>query len=160
MVKERATLQTHGPLVIQAARCGQMTYAGAARVARVREETVREWVCKAKGTIKCANPEAYAEFLEYFEQAKEEFLQERLDTIAQASREDSKYWTASAWLLERLDPERYARRQVQHQVEGDLAKRYEFAEPDIPEPELEHREIAIETNGHSTNGNGHQPEDE
>lgn len=47
------------------------------------------------------------DFAEQFEIAQGEFEQEQLQNIRTAGKE-VKHWTASAWLLERIFPERYA----------------------------------------------------
>lgn len=55
-------------------------------------------------------------FKQRVDQAMAEAEVESLEVIARAARDDSRNWTAEAWRLERMHPERYGRRTV---ITGD-----------------------------------------
>lgn len=145
-----------GPLVAAAIRKGAPTLSAAARLAGVHPSTVSEWMNRGLGLDDREQTDEMVEFVRLVETARAQFVQDRLDAI-KAAGEDPKHWTANAWLLERMFPEEFARRQVIHKGEG-LVKQYAFAEPDIPEPDMPLEVEAEVTNGHANghaNGNGH-----
>lgn len=77
----------------------------------------------------------YTEFALDVEKAEARCVRTALKKIVQAS-EDHNHWTAAAWLLERLHPETYGKKQTM-KVEGQVqhVTTYAFEEPRIPEAE-------------------------
>lgn len=67
--------------------------------------------------------DAYIDFLERFEKAELEVKKKYLDRIDDASASGPKYWTAAAWVMERLWPGEFSLKQtVRHeaQVQQDI----------------------------------------
>lgn len=92
--------------------------ADALRIAGVPRRTWRTWVkigedelarCMAEDCDPEPHLAPYVEFVQDTEQARSEGVNVLLDRIWQAS-DDPKHWTAAAWLLERTDPQHFARR--------------------------------------------------
>ena len=104
--------------IIKAALRRGSPIADALRIAGVPRRTWRTWVkigedelarCAAEGCVPEPHLAPYVEFVEESEQARSEGVNVLLDRIWCASN-DPKYWTAAAWLLERTDPQHFARR--------------------------------------------------
>ena len=152
-------LRNRGIAVIKAYRAGAMTAAAAARLAGIRPRLVNEWLRSGKAASEkdeadlVENEAEFLQFYEAVETAKARFQAMCLKRIARAGANPN-LWTANAWMLERMFPEQFAKKQVVAHT-GDTTKRYAFAEPDIPEPEMPHEVEAEVVNG---NGNGHPPE--
>jgi transposase-like protein len=121
---------------LQALRLG-MTRSKAAHAVGLVPDTVREWIKRGEGTDKRPDrPDGrYAKFVAQVEEAEAGCIKEALEKIVNASK-DHNHWTAAAWLLERIAPQAYGRKQTT-KVEGQVAHvtTYTFAEPPIPEPE-------------------------
>lgn len=104
--------------IIKAALRRGSPIADALRLAGVPRRTWRTWVKIGEDELaRCiaedCDPEPhlapYVEFVQEAEQARSEGMNMLLDRIFQASA-DPKHWTAAAWLLERTDPQHFARR--------------------------------------------------
>jgi hypothetical protein len=92
---------------------------------------------------------AYAEFADAIKRAQAEFEVQCLLRISAAAKANPKHWRASAWLLERLSPERYggrrfaavARRIAAEKVEALLVAAIEALEHWVP-PSQRRSEVA------------------
>lgn len=104
--------------IIKAALRRGSPIADALRMAGVPRRTWRTWISIGEAELaRCiaedCEPEPhlapYVEFVQESEQARSEGVNILLDRIWRAS-EDPKHWTAAAWMLERTDPQHFARR--------------------------------------------------
>lgn len=85
-------------IILQAIADG-LTYADAAKLAGVDQDTITNW------------KKISSEFSEEIEKMEIQFKREQVDTIRKASKRN---WTASAWLLERKFPEWQMKQKVEH----------------------------------------------
>ena len=129
----KSIVSHRGPLVIKAIEEGAPTLTAAARLAGISPRTVTEWLARGRGDDDRPQTEEFVQFLAEFEAAQARFVMNRVNLIKQAGL-DEKHWTANAWLLERMFPEDFAKRQAVH-VTGEQNKTYAFQEPAIPEIE-------------------------
>jgi len=88
---------------------------------RVPHRTFYRWKAKGRDDAEADKKTAYAQFYDALEPATAQFEITHIENIAKASKAS---WQASAWLLERKYPERYARRQTIDMVmDWPIAKR-------------------------------------
>jgi hypothetical protein len=109
---------TETTAVIANARGVGMSWARAAALANVSVDAVHDW--RAKGA---AGEQPYADFLRCCERARSEWVERQLAIIQDAATDGT--WQASAWLLERGEPDDYSlRNRTQHegavQVSGNV----------------------------------------
>lgn len=75
----------------------------AAPLAGISVDTLRRWVARGEEAVRQWRKNPYSEFLRAYKRAESEFIAHHLAKI----RSD-KSWQASAWLLERKFPDRFA----------------------------------------------------
>jgi hypothetical protein len=90
-------------VVVENLRAGNYVQT-AARAAGISRQTFADWMRRGRSTKTEDAP--FREFAERVEQARAECEAENVKIIADAARES---WSAAAWLLERLYPERWGR---------------------------------------------------
>ena len=93
--------------IVSAVRCGA-SFKSACMAGGISERTFQRW--RQKGELPDAKPE-YRRFWRELTQAEQEGQTARVAIIQKAARDD---WRASAWLLERMDPERWS---LRHKIE-------------------------------------------
>ena len=94
--------------IVSAVRCGA-SFKNACVAAGISERTFQRW--RQKGEHQGAKTE-YRRFWRDLTQAEQEGQTARLAIIQEAARND---WRAAAWLLERMDPERFSLRyKIEH----------------------------------------------
>jgi hypothetical protein len=103
-------------------RCPNITLAFAS--VGLSRQTYYEW---EKRGLAADDPEdEYAVFLRDSEQAMADFISSKVDSIEAAGDSDPRNWTAHAWLLERLKPEVFGRRdRHEHTGEGGGPVRFD-----------------------------------
>jgi hypothetical protein len=82
----------------------------AAALASINRRTLQRWMKRAAEEEDDGG--VFAEFLNRCEIARAKFEASRVDIIRKAG--DKGEWTAAAWWLERVEPQRYGRRTVTH----------------------------------------------
>ena len=76
--------------------------------AGVSDTAFHNWISRAESPGE--GDEVYVAFLSDFKKARAENIAHNLKNIQDASDNDSRQWTASAWLLERMEPSEYGKR--------------------------------------------------
>ncbi len=109
--------------IVSAVRCGA-SFKNACVAAGISERTFQRW--RQKGEHQGAKTE-YRRFWRDLTQAEQEGQTARLAIIQKAARND---WRAAAWLLERMNPERFSLRykiehsgKVEHSAAVDAVRR-------------------------------------
>lgn len=78
----------------------------AAEAVGIGEDTVCEWLRRARGEDHRPPGEPYARLAEALKEAKAASIRTAVENIRKAG-EEARHWTANAWYLERADPEHF-----------------------------------------------------
>lgn len=92
----------------------------------IHEATFYRWISNPAKPI-------HREFSEALKKAEVEYKAALRERIFRASEGD---WKAAAWLLERMYPDEYGRRE-RHEIEAEVGGRMEYSDGDLNDPVLQ-----------------------
>lgn len=107
-----------------------LTIADVCAIVGISTETYYDWMRRGERAWKIDREKGYPDFSEAVKRARAEGRRGHVKNIVSASE---KNWQASAWFLERSDPDHWARRdrhEVEHAGNLNIQLRWNDADPD------------------------------